>query len=74
MNPYKLRAIIKFIQAENENVAACNSEKFSVDDVVSSLGLGALLSVEEVRHVRQELMAIQEAEDFMEKLRMALRC
>ena len=72
MNPYKLRAILEYVEQEKKAGDGISGEACEVDELLACLGLDKLLSIGEMRMVRNELVAVAEAEAFMERLRFSV--
>ena len=63
MNPYKLRLIVEFVR-RNTPINA------SVTDRLRCINLDELLPLDELHHVHRELVAMEEAEAFIDRLRL----
>ena len=73
MNRYKIRSILNFIRSQGRLPTDERGVILDQDEILVWYGLGELLTVEEERVVRQELLAMIEAQAFMERLRLEQR-
>ncbi|MCK4342542.1 MAG: hypothetical protein KAY37_12555 [Phycisphaerae bacterium] len=73
MNRYKIRSILDFIRSQGRLPTDERGVILHQDDIVAWFGLNKLLTVQEQRLVKQELLAMIEAEAFMERLRLEQR-
>ena len=70
MNWYKIRSIVAFIGGQGPLPSDERGVILDQDDILVWFGLDKLLTVEEARLVKQELLAMMEAQAFMERVRM----
>ena len=73
MNRYKIRFILDFIRSQGRLPTDERGVILDQDDILAWFGLDSLLSVEEQRLVKQELLAMIEAQAFMEGFRLEQR-
>ncbi len=73
MNRYKIRSILDFIRSQGRLPADERGVILDQDDILVWFGLDNLLTAEEQRQVKQELLAMIEAQAFMERLRLEQR-
>ena len=70
MNPYKIRAIVRFLRTEAAELQGPSGTKAGVDEVLACFGLHKRLDREELLVVKRELTAISEAEAFVDQMRL----
>ena len=70
MNPYKLRAIVQFLQTEATELQAPSGAQVGIDELLACFGLHERLTREELLVVKREMLAIAEAEAFVGQLRL----
>lgn len=73
MNRYKIRSILDFIRSQGRLPTDERGVILDHDDILVWYGLDKLLTVEEEQLVKQELLAMIEAQAFMERLRLEQR-
>ena len=73
MNRYKIRSILDFIRRQGRLPTDERGVILDRDDILVWFSLDKLLSPEEQRQVKQELLAMIEAQAFMERLRLEQR-
>ena len=73
MNRYKIRSILDFIRSQGRLPTDERGVILDQDDILVWFGLDELLTREEQRQVKQELLAMIEAQAFMERLRLEQR-
>ena len=73
MNRYKIRSILDFIRSQGRLPTDERGVILDQDDILAWYGLDKLLTVEEERLVKQELLAMIEAQAFMERLQLEHR-
>ena len=73
MNRYKIRSILDFIRSQGRLPTDERDVILDQDEILVWYGLDKLLMVEEQRLVKQELLAMIEAQAFMERLRLEQR-
>ena len=73
MNRYKIRSILDFIRNQGRLPADERGVILDQDDILAWFGLDNLLNPAEQRQVKQELLAMIEAQAFMERLRLEQR-
>ncbi len=70
MNRYKVRSVLDFIRSKGRLPTDERGAILRQDDILAWFGLDKLLTGEEQRCVKVELLAMIEAETFIERLRM----
>ena len=73
MNWYKIRSILDFIRSQGRLPTDERGVILDQDGILVWYGLDKVLTVEEERLVKQELLAMMEAQAFMERLRLQQR-
>jgi len=73
VNRYKIRSILDFIRNQGRLPTDERGVILDQDDILAWFGLDNLLNPAEQRQVKQELLAIIEAQAFMERLRLEQR-
>ena len=73
MSLCKLRAIVESIRRQSATVGDSPEDGCDVDEVITCFGLDKLLSGEEQGEVREELLAVAEADACMERLRLIVQ-
>ena len=73
MNWYKIRSILDFIRRQGRLPTDEQGVILDEDGILAWFGLSDLLSVEEQRKVKQELLAMIEAQAFMERVHLEQR-
>ena len=73
MNRYKIRSILDFIRNQGRLPTDERGVILDQDDILAWFGLDNLLNPAEQRQVKQELLAMIEAQAFMERLRLEQR-
>ena len=70
MNWYKIRSILDFIRRQGRLPTDERGIILNQDDILAWFGLDNLLTVEEQQQVKRELLAMIEAQAFVERLRL----
>ena len=73
MNRYKIRSILDFIRSQGRLATDERGVILDQNDVLAWFDLDKLLTAEEQRQVKQELLAMIETQAFMERLRLEQR-
>ena len=70
MNSYKIRYILEFIRSKGRLPRDPMGNMLGLDDLLAWYGVAGRLTVLEEQQLKRELVAMVEAELFMERLRL----